>query len=156
MYFTTDFEAAKRSVQMLAKLEPELVVTGHGRAMHGPEMRTALHMLADNFDEYAVPKNGRYVKAPAVGSDGSAYRQPSPSAYATCTLFPTESKPFMRPLRRNGKSYAGEGHCQIRSDLAENHDGYSRRASATAGHNGVAPFTSRRRRSIECPSTTAA
>ena len=76
MYFTTDFKAAKRSVQMLAKLEPELAVTGHGRAMHGPEMRTALHLLAENFDHYAVPKNGRYVKAPAIAADGTAYRQP--------------------------------------------------------------------------------
>ena len=47
MYFTTEFEAAKRSVQMLAKLEPELAVTGHGRATQGPEMRTALHLLAE-------------------------------------------------------------------------------------------------------------
>jgi hypothetical protein len=76
MYFTTDFEAAKRSVQMLAKLEPELAVTGHRRAMHGPEMRTALHLLAENFDHYAVPQNGRDVKAPAIISDGAAYRQP--------------------------------------------------------------------------------
>jgi glyoxylase-like metal-dependent hydrolase (beta-lactamase superfamily II) len=76
MYFTMDFEAAKRSVQMLAKLEPELVVTGHGRAMRGPEMRTALHLLAEHFDHYAVPKNGRYVKEPAIVSDGTAYRQP--------------------------------------------------------------------------------
>jgi hypothetical protein len=37
MYFTTDFEAAKGSVQMLANLEPELAVTGHGRAMQGQE-----------------------------------------------------------------------------------------------------------------------
>jgi glyoxylase-like metal-dependent hydrolase (beta-lactamase superfamily II) len=76
MYFTTDFEAAKRSVQMLAKFEPELAVTGHGRAMQGPEMRIALHRLAENFDHYAVPKNGRYVKAPAIVADGTAYRQP--------------------------------------------------------------------------------
>jgi hypothetical protein len=61
---------------MLAKLEPELAVTGHGRAMQGLEMRTALHLLAENFDYYAVPKDGRYVKEPAIVSDGTAYRQP--------------------------------------------------------------------------------
>ena len=44
--------------------------------MHGSEMRTALHLLAENFDDYAVPKNGRHVKAAAVVSDGTAYRQP--------------------------------------------------------------------------------
>jgi hypothetical protein len=49
IYFTTDFEAAKGSVQTLANLEPELAVTGHGRAMQGQGMRTALHLLAENF-----------------------------------------------------------------------------------------------------------
>jgi hypothetical protein len=75
MYFTTDFEAAKESVQKLANLEPELAVTGHGRAMQGQGMRAALHLLAENFDHYAVPKSGRYVKAPAIAS-GTTYRKP--------------------------------------------------------------------------------
>jgi hypothetical protein len=44
--------------------------------MRGPEMRIALHLLAENFDHYAVPENGRYVKAPAIVVDGTAYRQP--------------------------------------------------------------------------------
>ena len=39
-------------------------------------MWTALHLLAENFYYYAVPKNGRYVKAPAIVSDGTAYLQP--------------------------------------------------------------------------------
>jgi glyoxylase-like metal-dependent hydrolase (beta-lactamase superfamily II) len=76
MYFTTDFGAARRSVQMLASLQPEVVVTGHGRAMQGPEMRAALHRLADEFDRYAVPEDGRYVKTPASAADGTAYRKP--------------------------------------------------------------------------------
>ncbi len=64
-------------MQTLAELELELVVTGHGRAMLGPEMRSALHLPADeNFDHYAVPKNDRYVGAPAIVSEGTAYRQP--------------------------------------------------------------------------------
>jgi glyoxylase-like metal-dependent hydrolase (beta-lactamase superfamily II) len=54
-YFTPDWQAAKHSVQQLAALEPELVVTGHGQALAGAEMRRALHELADNFDEIAVP-----------------------------------------------------------------------------------------------------
>jgi hypothetical protein len=34
--------------------------------MHGPEMRRALHRLADNFDDIAVPAHGRYVdRSPA-------------------------------------------------------------------------------------------
>lgn len=61
MYYTPDWIAARASVRTLAALEPEMVVTGHGPAMHGPAMREALHRLADGFDEIAVPKHGHYV-----------------------------------------------------------------------------------------------
>jgi glyoxylase-like metal-dependent hydrolase (beta-lactamase superfamily II) len=75
-YFTPDWVAAKRSVQDLAILNPQLVVTGHGRAMQGAEMLDALRILAADFDRIAVPENGRYVERPAVVSDGSVYRKP--------------------------------------------------------------------------------
>jgi glyoxylase-like metal-dependent hydrolase (beta-lactamase superfamily II) len=61
MYYTPDWESAADSVRHLATLEPERVVTGHGRALHGQEMRNALHLLADNFEAIARPKHGRYV-----------------------------------------------------------------------------------------------
>ena len=41
MYFTADWQKAAASVRTLAGLEPETVVTGHGHAMRGPEMRAA-------------------------------------------------------------------------------------------------------------------
>jgi glyoxylase-like metal-dependent hydrolase (beta-lactamase superfamily II) len=63
MYFTPDWRAARESVRTLAALEPELVITGHGRPMRGPHMRTALHQLAREFDDIAVPKRGRYAPA---------------------------------------------------------------------------------------------
>ena len=63
MYYTPDWPQARESVQRLAELEPELVVTGHGPAMRGPEMRAALHLLAHDFDRIAVPEHGRYVPA---------------------------------------------------------------------------------------------
>jgi glyoxylase-like metal-dependent hydrolase (beta-lactamase superfamily II) len=66
MYYTPDWESARESVRRLAALEPELVVTGHGRALHGPEMRRALHKLAEEFDSVAVPAQGRYVGQPAI------------------------------------------------------------------------------------------
>jgi glyoxylase-like metal-dependent hydrolase (beta-lactamase superfamily II) len=60
-YYTPDWPSARESVRRLAALDPELVITGHGRAMHGPLMRDALHLLARDFDSIAVPKHGRYV-----------------------------------------------------------------------------------------------
>jgi glyoxylase-like metal-dependent hydrolase (beta-lactamase superfamily II) len=61
MYFTPDWVSARASVQNLAALSPDVVVTGHGQAMQGLEMRAALHELAERFDEIAVPKSGRYA-----------------------------------------------------------------------------------------------
>lgn len=58
-YFTPDWVSAKRSVRILAKLEPNIVVTGHGAAMEGAIMRSALHQLADQFDDIAVPAKHR-------------------------------------------------------------------------------------------------
>jgi glyoxylase-like metal-dependent hydrolase (beta-lactamase superfamily II) len=54
-YFTPDWSAAKSSVQRLAALQPDVVVTGHGRAMRGPKMLEALQTLASDFDRIAVP-----------------------------------------------------------------------------------------------------
>jgi glyoxylase-like metal-dependent hydrolase (beta-lactamase superfamily II) len=61
MYFTPDWPSAKASVRMLADLEPELAITGHGLAIKGDELRYGLKMLADRFDEIAVPEHGKYV-----------------------------------------------------------------------------------------------
>ncbi|WP_152045739.1 MBL fold metallo-hydrolase [Aureimonas psammosilenae] len=74
MYYTVEWDKARASVAELAALEPEIVLTGHGRPMSGPEMRAALHRLSSDFDEIAVPKSGRYLTEPARAEDGSAYR----------------------------------------------------------------------------------
>lgn len=73
MYYTQDWGEARASVQKLAALEPERAVTGHGIAMEGPDLRAALHTLADSFDRYAVPEQGRYVKEPAGIGSGREY-----------------------------------------------------------------------------------
>jgi glyoxylase-like metal-dependent hydrolase (beta-lactamase superfamily II) len=65
MYFTPDWPSAKASVRLLADLEPDLAITGHGRAIKGNELRNGLRMLADRFDEIAVPKHGKYVPGEA-------------------------------------------------------------------------------------------
>jgi glyoxylase-like metal-dependent hydrolase (beta-lactamase superfamily II) len=77
MYYTSDWDSARESVKALAALEPERIVSGHGRAMHGPEMRNALNALACDFDEVARPKHGRYVREPAhADASGTTYVPP--------------------------------------------------------------------------------
>lgn len=72
-YFTQDWVAARESVQKLAALQPEIVVTGHGPAMKGESMRQSLDTLARDFDSLAVPDHGKYVEHPTKAEDGSAY-----------------------------------------------------------------------------------
>ncbi len=74
MYFTPDWVASAESVQMLASLQPEFAITGHGHAMHGQALRTALDALAADFARVAVPRDGRYALHPARAADGSAYQ----------------------------------------------------------------------------------
>lgn len=62
-YFTPDWVSAKRSVEILATLEPQIVITGHGAAMEGPLMRSALEKLAERFDEIALPPKYRHKNA---------------------------------------------------------------------------------------------
>jgi glyoxylase-like metal-dependent hydrolase (beta-lactamase superfamily II) len=76
MYFTPDWERAKESVRYLAGIDPELVVSGHGLALHGPQLRFGLKRLADNFDEIALPRQSHYLGHPARAEDGSAYAVP--------------------------------------------------------------------------------
>lgn len=75
--FTYDWTAAKESVKQLLDLTPEIVATGHGKPMYGKEMRKELHNLYDNFEELAIPSQGRYVDDPAVAdASGILYLPP--------------------------------------------------------------------------------
>jgi glyoxylase-like metal-dependent hydrolase (beta-lactamase superfamily II) len=75
-YFTQDWDAARASVQRLAELKPEVAATGHGRALRGRVMREALELLAANFETLAVPRDGRYVRAPALADERGTYSVP--------------------------------------------------------------------------------
>ncbi len=66
MYYTIDWKAAKKSVESLAALEPEVAATGHGIPIAGPSLRASLHELARDFDRRAVPVHGRYTREPAI------------------------------------------------------------------------------------------
>ena len=65
-YYTSDWEAARRSVERLAELSPRIVACGHGLPMRGEEATRGLWHLAANFDRIARPKQGRYVHMPAI------------------------------------------------------------------------------------------
>ncbi|HYC31155.1 MAG TPA: MBL fold metallo-hydrolase [Gemmatimonadales bacterium] len=78
-YFTMDWSAARRSVERLAELEPEIAATGHGRPLRGPAMRAALEELARRFGTLAVPRQGRYVRAPAVAGPAGVTSVPRPA-----------------------------------------------------------------------------
>jgi glyoxylase-like metal-dependent hydrolase (beta-lactamase superfamily II) len=63
-YFTTDWDAARDSVERLASLNPSFIAPGHGQPMAGDEATRSLVELAERFDEVARPEHGRYVQHP--------------------------------------------------------------------------------------------
>jgi len=65
-YYTSDWAAARRSVEALSALGPEIAATGHGVPMRGEELRAGLHELLRDFDRVAYPAHGRYALQPAV------------------------------------------------------------------------------------------
>jgi glyoxylase-like metal-dependent hydrolase (beta-lactamase superfamily II) len=77
-YSTSDWGAARRSVELLAALEPERVVTGHGPPLSGEAMRRGLHWLAREFDRMVVPPRGRYVHHPAIADASGVVAVPPP------------------------------------------------------------------------------
>ena len=77
-YYTMDWGAARRSVELLAGLEPEIAATGHGRPLRGPALREGLSELARRFDQLAVPRRGRYVERPAVAGPAGVTSVPPP------------------------------------------------------------------------------
>lgn len=76
MYFTQDWPSARRSVETLARLAPELLLSGHGLAVRGKAMRDGLYQLALEFDQIAHPPHPFYETHPARAEDGSAYAVP--------------------------------------------------------------------------------
>ena len=78
-YFTPDWQAARRSVEALAALRPQVAATGHGIPMDGTEMQQQLDNLARNFGHY-VPADGRYVRQPAVADETGVVALPPPVA----------------------------------------------------------------------------
>ncbi len=58
-YFTSDWSAARQSVERLAQLNPVTVAPGHGKPIAGPDVAGSLAKLAGAFDQVAIPENKR-------------------------------------------------------------------------------------------------
>ena len=65
-YYTSDWGAARRSVEALSALNPAIGATGHGIPMTGEALRAGLHALLRDFDTVAYPQHGRYARQPAI------------------------------------------------------------------------------------------
>jgi len=63
-YFTPNWISAAFSVKKLRDLRPAVAATGHGLVMRGEALNAGLDALANNFQELAMPKHGRYVAQP--------------------------------------------------------------------------------------------
>ncbi len=77
-YFTPDWETARHSVEILARLRPDIVATGHGVPMFGERMREQLDALVRDWDQVAVPRHGRYVRRPAIADERGVVSVPPP------------------------------------------------------------------------------
>ena len=77
-YFTPDWDAAHASVELLARMAPEVAATGHGIPMHGTALHTQLADMAAHFDSLARPKTGRYAQQPATADASGVTSVPPP------------------------------------------------------------------------------
>jgi glyoxylase-like metal-dependent hydrolase (beta-lactamase superfamily II) len=74
-YYTTDWPAARRSVEAIARLDPDILVSGHGRPMRGEPLHRQLDYLVTHFSE-EMPRHGRYVYQPALDRQGRPAAMP--------------------------------------------------------------------------------
>lgn len=77
-YFTYDWKAARKSIEKLSDLKPEIVASGHGAPMSGEELKEGLDDLKRNFKK-EMPSEGRYVSHGAITTArGVEYLPPQP------------------------------------------------------------------------------
>jgi glyoxylase-like metal-dependent hydrolase (beta-lactamase superfamily II) len=63
-YFTMNWEEAGKSIRRVAQLNPQVVITGHGKPMSGEELKTELRELSEDFERDSIPEHGKYVEHP--------------------------------------------------------------------------------------------
>lgn len=74
--FTTDWDAARESVEKLAALEPNIIAAGHGQ----PITENAAARLKEFADNFQKPSHGRYVNQPAIADASGVVFVPPPVA----------------------------------------------------------------------------
>ncbi len=73
---TTDWYAARKSIEKLAALEPKVIAPGHGEPMVGASATAGMQRLADML---RIPETGRYIAEPAeFDEQGVRYLPPAP------------------------------------------------------------------------------
>ncbi len=77
-YFTPNWDASKRSLERLMLLRPTVAATGHGLPMYGEEMLHQLEVLFHEFDQRAVPNQGRYIHEAAEADENGVISVPPP------------------------------------------------------------------------------
>ncbi len=75
--FTPDWNAARKSVELLATLEPKTVAAGHGQPISGADTAERLKFFAANFRS---PAHGRYIPQPAIADETGIVGLPPPVA----------------------------------------------------------------------------
>ncbi len=74
---TTDWGAARQSVELLASLRPRVVAAGHGRPVGGPAVADDLQRFAERF---TPPARGRYANVAARTDEEGILFVPPPVA----------------------------------------------------------------------------
>ncbi|MDB4882420.1 MAG: yflN 1 [Gemmatimonadetes bacterium] len=87
MYFTPDWDAARRSVKHLAEYAPVAAITGHGPPLRGERLQDGLHRLSTHFDVWARPSRGRYRDHPAITDGSGVVDVPPPQVSARTVIF---------------------------------------------------------------------
>ena len=78
MYFTPDWDAARRSLKHLADYAPSSAITGHGPPFRGERLKEGLRSLSEHFDVRARPSRGRYRDHPAITDASGVVELPPP------------------------------------------------------------------------------
>jgi hypothetical protein len=74
---TTDWAAARESVERLAALRPRTVAAGHGPPVTGDSVADDLERFAERF---TPPARGRYHDRPAIADESGVVEVPPPVA----------------------------------------------------------------------------